>query len=556
MPKGGGAIRGVGEKFAANPVSGSGSTTVPIVTTPGRSGLAPQLTLSYDTASGNGPFGLGWNLSLPTITRKTDKGLPKYQDADESDVFILSGAEDLVPVLIREDDEWRPDLFERAVDGVNYRIKRYRPRVEGLFARIERWTNLETGEAHWRSISRDNITTLYGRTPESRISDPNDPLRVFSWLICESRDDKGNAVVYEYAPEDSANIDLAQARERNRTEEGRSANRHLKRVKYGNRISHLIRHDLSQMDWLFEVVFDYDEGHYEDLPADASGRRFAQASVTGTRDWSLRRDPFSTFRSGFEVRTYRLCRRVLMFHHFPEELGADDYLVHSTEFEYNETPIASFITSITQSGYFRREDGSFLKKSLPPLEFGYSEAVIQSEIREVDAGSLENLPYGLDGARYQWVDLDGEGVSGVLTEQAGSWFYKPNFGEARFGPARLISPRPSVGDLSGGGQLMDLAGDGQLDLVQFAPPLPGFYERDHEDGWSNFTPFISTPKIDWNGPYTKHIDLTGDSHADILTYEDGRFTWYPSLAEAGFGAGVTVHQSSDGERGPRLIFAD
>ncbi|WP_366836081.1 SpvB/TcaC N-terminal domain-containing protein [Nitrosomonas sp.] len=35
----------------------------------------------------------------PAITRKTDKGLPRYNDADESDVFILSGAEDLVPVL-------------------------------------------------------------------------------------------------------------------------------------------------------------------------------------------------------------------------------------------------------------------------------------------------------------------------------------------------------------------------------------------------------------------------------------------------------------------------
>ena len=34
-----------------------------------------------------------------SITRKTDKGLPGYEDADESDVFILSGAEDLVPVF-------------------------------------------------------------------------------------------------------------------------------------------------------------------------------------------------------------------------------------------------------------------------------------------------------------------------------------------------------------------------------------------------------------------------------------------------------------------------
>ena len=91
LPKGGGAIRGIGEKFTANPVTGTGSLTVPIFTSPGRSGFGPSLSLTYDSGSGNGPFGYGWSLSLPSITRKTSKGIPKYQDADD---FILSGMED------------------------------------------------------------------------------------------------------------------------------------------------------------------------------------------------------------------------------------------------------------------------------------------------------------------------------------------------------------------------------------------------------------------------------------------------------------------------------
>src|SRR5260370_22026632 len=90
LPKGGGAIRGMGEKFAANPVTGTGSMTVPLATSPGRSGFGPQLSLSYDSGAGNGPFGFGWHLMLPSITRKTGKGLPQYDDAEESDVFILS----------------------------------------------------------------------------------------------------------------------------------------------------------------------------------------------------------------------------------------------------------------------------------------------------------------------------------------------------------------------------------------------------------------------------------------------------------------------------------
>src|SRR4051794_35650900 len=84
LPKGGGAIRGVGEKFAANPVMGTGSMAVPIPTSPGRGGFGPQLSISYDSGAGNGPFGFGWALALPQITRKTDKGLPRYDDAAES----------------------------------------------------------------------------------------------------------------------------------------------------------------------------------------------------------------------------------------------------------------------------------------------------------------------------------------------------------------------------------------------------------------------------------------------------------------------------------------
>src|ERR1041385_48435 len=128
LPKGGGAIRGIGEKFAANPVTGTGSVTVPIATSPGRSKFGPQLSLSYDSGAGNGPFGFGWQISSPAITRKTDKGLPQYQDESESDVFILSGAEDLVPVLNETGGQWQRDTQTRG----DFEVQRYRPRVEGL----------------------------------------------------------------------------------------------------------------------------------------------------------------------------------------------------------------------------------------------------------------------------------------------------------------------------------------------------------------------------------------------------------------------------------------
>src|ERR1700722_16481212 len=67
LPKGGGAIHGIGEKFAANPVTGTGSTTIPIASSPGRSGFGPKLALSYNSGAGNGPFGFGWTLPLPSV---------------------------------------------------------------------------------------------------------------------------------------------------------------------------------------------------------------------------------------------------------------------------------------------------------------------------------------------------------------------------------------------------------------------------------------------------------------------------------------------------------
>jgi hypothetical protein len=143
-------------------------------------------------------------------------------------------------------------------------VQRYRPRIEGLFARIERWIDAASGDTHWRSITPDNVSTLYGKSAESRIADPQDPARVFSWLICESYDDSGNRIVYEYKLEDNNGIEPALAHEANRDPLGRSANRYPKRIKYGNRVSRLIEPDLLQADWLFEVVFDYGEHNPDD----------------------------------------------------------------------------------------------------------------------------------------------------------------------------------------------------------------------------------------------------------------------------------------------------
>src|SRR5450759_741035 len=98
LPKGGGAIKSIDEKFSVNAVNGTASFSIPLPFSPAR-GASLSLSLSYNSGAGNGIFGLGWNLSLASIKRKTDKGLPQYIDGTgqykiDSDTYLFSEAED------------------------------------------------------------------------------------------------------------------------------------------------------------------------------------------------------------------------------------------------------------------------------------------------------------------------------------------------------------------------------------------------------------------------------------------------------------------------------
>lgn len=546
LPKGGGAIRGIGETFSVSAASGTASLSVPISTSPGRGGFQPDLHLTYDSGSGNGPFGLGFSLSIPSIARKTERGLPRYRDAEGSDVFVLSGAEDLVPALRKT----ASGAFERdeGDDGDDHFI-RHRPRVEGDFARIERRTRRDTGETYWRVVTRDNVTHTYGRSETARLADPGDPRRVFRWMLEESRDDKGNVIRYVYAKEDRVNVPRTLS-ERNRN----PANTLIKRVFYGNvrpppPLSAPIA-DVVPEDYHFEVVFDYGE-HTGDAP---------EPTVT----WPARADAFSSYRAGFEVREYRLCRRVLMFHRFPGELLTPALLVRSTELVYHHRAggdvddpapgrhVISYLRSIRHVGHDRASH-----RALPPLDLTYVDLPLDLDARRalpvqtVDAASLANAPHGVGGGSHRFLDLDGEGLPGILIEEGDTFYYKRNLGEGRFGPLERVAPRPT-----GSGEITDLDGDGLKYLVRHDRPAPGFSQRTKDGGFTPFTAFPRLPTISFQDPNLRFVDLDGDGLADVLVTEDGVLRFYRSLGRDGFAPAERVFVPPDEERGPRVVFAD
>ncbi|MEL6345575.1 MAG: SpvB/TcaC N-terminal domain-containing protein, partial [Myxococcota bacterium] len=565
LPKGGGAISGMGEKFTANPVTGTASLNLPLPMSPGRGGMTPSVGLAYDSGSGNGPFGLGWRLTTPSIRRKTDRGLPRYIDNGEhADTYVLSDADDLVPLLEDKGGSWeQPAARTASYDGADWDVTLYRPRIEGGFSLIERWKRQTDGRIWWRTISRDNLHRVYGRSDQARLTNPDQQRQVFEWLLEEESDCLGNVISYQYKAEDREGVNSHPAEQHRSTTGSKVAYRYLKRVRYGNTVmGHNPDAGLSSGfydpatdtfgdstknagTFLFDLVFDYGEHDSTD------------PSVSPSGTWSVRPDPFSRYRSGFDVRCYRLCQRVLMFHAFTElrqDAGvAIPAVVRSLELSYTARPTATTLSSTQVKGW-KWTGSTYETDTMPAVSYSYAQPTIDETVRFVEG--MDDLPSGLDMRQWRWVDLDGEGLSGLLTEQGGGLYYKRNDGGGQLAAARKL-PRQAAVRLNGpGARLVDLDGDGNLDMVVMRPGLSGYQARsDGEDGWEDFRHFRRTPTHSPDDPDVRLIDLNGDGHADILVSEEEVFTWYPSHARQGYGAPQRRRQSHNEEKGPRLLFS-
>ncbi|NUQ25296.1 MAG: hypothetical protein HUU34_15225 [Saprospiraceae bacterium] len=66
LPKGGGTIKGIDEKFEVNPSNGTASFSIPLPLSSNRNGFTPALSLSYNSGAGNGLPGIGWALDVPS----------------------------------------------------------------------------------------------------------------------------------------------------------------------------------------------------------------------------------------------------------------------------------------------------------------------------------------------------------------------------------------------------------------------------------------------------------------------------------------------------------
>ncbi|KAK0707166.1 virulence plasmid 65kDa B protein-domain-containing protein [Apiosordaria backusii] len=544
---GGGAQKSVDEHFQVDAIRGSLTTSFAILTSPGRGGFGPQLALSYDSSSGNGPFGLGWNLGLSAISRKTATQIPQYLD---DDVFVLSGADDLVPV-----DGSKVVTLKHGDKSKVYTVQTFRPRTDDLSKRVERWTRQDDAEdIHWRVISRLNHCSIYGWSDASRIfNSEGQTKRIFSWLLCRSYDIRGNAIQYHYKAEDG--FGLPQMNGSEERQRPCLTQKYLSRISYSNlspardmKTWDIVLPDTSINDWAFDIVLDYHLGD----------------SASASTPWEARKDSFSRFNAGFEVRTSRLCRRICMVHNFPNESpGGNGIVVSATEIAYNESAKGSFITSLTRCGYSSHPgSGELIVHREPPYKFDYSSAPPPEAVQPHVMPGVMQTNASLGGGR--WLDLEGEGAPGYLaTGEDGRWTFQRNMNAAcvpgvTFAAPLVLPTLPSEAqDSLRTSTFVDLDQNGSLDVVYFDDKgrAEGFVERvvDRSKGyndptWCAFESFDKVPNMPFQDtapaseglPTVQMLDLTGNGLEDLLIInkETDEVVWYECLAKVGYGPAI------------------
>jgi hypothetical protein len=531
LPKGGGAMRGLGEALGPVGASGVATMTLPLPISAGR-GYAPQLALRYASGSGNGPFGVGWQLGLTSIGRRTACGTPQYGDEDE---FIGPGGDVLEPERDADGAVVPPSevsTYNGLILDDTYHVTRYFPRIEREFSRIEHWIGQTHGGDFWLVHDAGGDLHCFGKTASARIADPAQPSHIAVWLLEESVSPNGQHIGYGYKPEDDAGVDLQGSEARR----DHAANRYLAQVKYGNALAAnaLYLFTSSKLDdqtWLFSLVLDYGERGTDPQ---------TRPPWLATTHWPIRRDAFSRYDYGFEVRCHRLCRQALMFHHFPDELGESATLVARLLFEYDENPVLTRLVGVQRLAY---EPDDTLQ-SLPPLELDYTP--FDASVSSGQWQPCDLFP-GLNNAHpYQLVDLHGEGIAGILYRVGHLWYYRAPMRSSEGGDAVTYDawrPLPEIPSLQSPSMaLTDINGDGRLDWLVTQPGLAGYFSLAPDGTWSTFTPLSALP-VEFFSQQATLADLMGAGLSDLALIGPKSVRLYANKRH-GFAPGIDVEQAS------------
>lgn len=509
LPKGGGAITGLKSDVAKSGPDGAANISIPLPLNAGR-GFAPTLFLSYNSRAGNGAFGFGWDINLLAIRRRTKKGVPQF---DVSDEFIAPDGEVLVP---QQTDDGTPvtrtasALLGQTLES-DFTVQSWRSRVETDFSRFEYWVADDSGKDFWVLYTPNGDVHLFGRNDQARISNPENTQQTAVWLTESSVSLTGEQIYWQYRAEDEIDCGTEELN----SHPGTIAQRYLSAVWYGNKIAG--RNKLpalkivpDETEWLFMVAFDY-SAEIEDLTQKPAWH------LPGTEEWACRNDSFSSWEYGFEIRTRRICYSISTYHFINALSGntsaeSTPQLIFLLALTYNTLSAGAELKSIQNVAW--EPDNSLT--SLPPVDLGWSELPLPPTSEWQQRDDLANLNAWQP---YQMIDLNGEGISGILYQDSGAWWYRAPIRKEGGGSDDITwdkpTPLPKIPALSGNGILADLNGDGYVEWLISLPGVHGYYERTPEREWLNFIPISAFP-VEMSHPGAQLIDITGAGLSDLV----------------------------------------
>lgn len=155
---------------ASNTFAGAASFSFPIAVPPGRLGLAPNISLNYNSLGGNGWVGVGWDFDMGSIQRNTKFGL----DYAKNDFVFSKGGS--------------------SSELVNISGNEYRAKIEdGSFIRF--FYNQATSS--WTAYDKNGTVYFYGSTNASR-QDFSSGANIFKWSLDNVQDSNGNYMIVSY----------------------------------------------------------------------------------------------------------------------------------------------------------------------------------------------------------------------------------------------------------------------------------------------------------------------------------------------------------------------
>ncbi|HEX9766310.1 MAG TPA: toxin TcdB middle/N-terminal domain-containing protein [Nitriliruptorales bacterium] len=449
-PAGGGATRSIGDTFEPDLHTGAGGYAIGLWFPDGPGRLRPELSLSYSSGVGNGPFGVGWRLQTVQVTRRTDVGVPTYGLDDR---LLLDGAE-LVEVS----------------PGV------YRARLESSFMLVER-----QGDG-WRLRDRLGRSYLVGTQPAARVADPADPRRVAEWHIESVSTTHGQAIRYSHVSTAERLV--------------------VSTIEYGP----------------YRVAF-----HYEP-----------------------RTDVLVDRRYGFPLTTAGRCSAIT--YHLD---GSPDPF-RRLDLAYEDCPHTgtSMLASVTSVGI--AEDGS--QVALPPVRLGYSRFVPERRLVPMRSAVGHPPPRPVSDATFDLVDLDGDGLPGVLELSSTARRYWPNLGDGSWGPPRTLRDVPLPATLDRAGvAVADADGDASVDLLVLDERPVGYY-RGAAGGFAEHVVVQDGPAVDLRDRRLRLVDLDGNGIADLLRSTGD--AWYAVINRGPQGWERPRQVSTRHVDGPEIDLAD